>query len=208
VRSVDRGGGINRLVRVGRFSAYVLSMPVGNTDLSPDHLPLWFTDNGGQSWSRRQVPCGLEGWSAVLSAAPDGTLIAVCAGEPTAGYQAKATSLSTDGGLTWSVHPTCEAQTQDCNDVPVLPVDDGYLGAVDAVSGTTAFLIGSRSALLTTHDGGADWQSAGSQVGDGDGGPSQMTFSNDANGVVLGDGALWRTTDGGTNWSKVVPKTI
>lgn len=208
-RGVTEEGALGQtwLVRVGRSSAYVLSNPGPNPDLSPDDAPLWFTDDGGESWSMRQIPCGIEAESAVLSAAPDGTLFAVCAGEPGAGYQAKSTSVSTNGGLTWTVHSTCEAQTQNCTGVPVPPLDDGYLGALDAVSGTTAFLIGSRSALLTTQDGGADWQPTPSAIGDDDGGPSQVTFATVTDGLVLGDGALWRTTDGGAHWSKVVPKT-
>jgi hypothetical protein len=195
------------LVRIGRSEAYVVSNPSPLPDLSPDSAPVWFTDDGGQSWSTRAIPCGVEAESVVLSAAADGTLFAVCAGEPGAGYEAKSTSVSADGGLTWAVHPTCEAQNQNCAGVPVPPVNDGYLGALDAVSGTTAFLIGSRGALLTTTDGGADWQPTPSAIGDEDGGPSQVTFANSTDGLVLGDGVLWRTTDGGADWSKLVPKT-
>jgi photosystem II stability/assembly factor-like uncharacterized protein len=68
------------LERVSRSSAYLLSNPVPNPDGSPDSAPLWFTADGGSSWSARSVPCGFDAMSAVLSAAPDGTLLAVCAG--------------------------------------------------------------------------------------------------------------------------------
>jgi photosystem II stability/assembly factor-like uncharacterized protein len=195
------------LVRLGRSSAYVLSRPVGRANFSPDGTPVWFTDDGGASWTRRQVPCGLDGWSVVLSAAPDGTLFSVCAGEPGGGYQAKSTSVSTDGGMTWAVHPTCDAQTQNCTGLRVPEIDFGYLGTLDAVSDTTAFLIGSRGDLLTTQDGGVDWELTPSAIGDPDGGPSQVDFATVTDGLVLAGGALWRTTDDGSQWSKVVPRT-
>ena len=67
------------LVRTGASSAYLLSSP-GRNGIAP----LWFTGNGGASWAQRQIPCGMA-LSVTLSAAPDGTLMAVCAGQPSAG---------------------------------------------------------------------------------------------------------------------------
>ena len=189
------------LVRLSELSAYLLANlgPVnGTTDLR-----LWFTGDGGASWVPRMSPCtGSPALSAVLSAAPDGTLWAVCAGEPSTGYQGKAVALSSDGGRTWAtqanclyvpprVPPGCEA------------LDFGYLGQVDAVSSTRAFLAGGRLPLLVTDDGGRRWVTTVPVLGDSGGGTGPVVIFDPADGFLLGDDpnndevpTLWVTADG------------
>jgi hypothetical protein len=193
------------LLRTGRSSAYVLSGPVS------DIAPMWFTADGGATWSARQVRCGrIAAISATLTAAPDGTLLAVCDGQPAAGYQQKSAGRSTDGGSSWTARTPCPVSRLTCHGGS--PLDSGYLGQIDAVSAGTAFLVGDRSSLLVTTDGGSRWRTVRPVIGDSGGGTAQVIFVNRRDGFVLGDDArnnevptIWRTTDGGARWSGVVP---
>jgi len=194
------------LLRTGRSSGYVLSNPAN------DAAPMWFTADAGMSWSRRQVRCGPIGaMSATLTAAPDGTLLAVCAGQPTAGYQEKSSGRSADGGRSWTVRTPCPPPRFACH--PGVPLDLGYLAQITAASASTGFLAGDRSPLLVTTDGGRHWRTVRPVIGDSGGGTFQVIFVSRRAGFVLGDDArnnelptIWRTTDGGTRWSFVVPR--
>lgn len=91
------------------------------------------------------------------------------------------------------------------------PLIDGYLGEVDATSAATFYVIGIRSPLLVTHDGGASWTALQS-VGDVNGSPAQVIFFGARDGVVLGrlndataSVAIWHTSDGGASWSALTP---
>ncbi len=151
--AAEAAAGQTWLVRTGRSSGYVVSSPRTSPRGLPDQAALWFTRDAGASWSRRSVPCGAGALSVVVSAAPDGTLLAVCAGEPSAGSQAKSAARSTDGGRSWAMHLPCPGKVMGCP-----PLNFGYLGSIDAVSGRTAFLVGGRSSLLITRDGGVRWR--------------------------------------------------
>jgi photosystem II stability/assembly factor-like uncharacterized protein len=202
----ESAAGQTWLLRTGPSSAYVLSGPAG------DAAPFWFTGEGGKTWSTGQVRCGQVGAiSATLTAAPDGTLLAVCAGQPGAGFQAKSAARSTDGGGSWTVHTPCPVSHMTCR--RGMPLDFGYLGQIAAVSTGTAFLAGDRSSLLVTTDGGGHWRTVRPLIGDTGGGTSQVIFVSHRDGFVLGDDSrnnevptIWRTTDGGRRWSSVVPR--
>ena len=204
--ALEGAAGQTWLLRTGRSSAYVLSGPVN------DNAPFWFTGDGGQTWSTGQVRCGQIGAiSVTLSAAPDGTLLAVCAGQPSAGFQAKSAGRSTDGGRSWMVHAPCTPSHPGCG--RGVPLDFGYLAQIDAVSPGTAFLVGDRSSLLVTTDGGSRWRAIRPLIGDSGGGTFGAIFVNRRDGFVLGDDAghdempaIWRTTDGGTRWSGDLPR--
>jgi hypothetical protein len=156
----------------------------------------------------------VSGLSFVLSAAPDGTLLAVCAGEPGAGMQIKSAMRSSNGGITWTVEFSCliasSHPSPSCvNDA----INAGYLGEIDAVSADTVYLVGDRSSLLVSHDGGAIWERVNPTMGDTSDGTQQVIFFNGSNGLVFGfDGSnddrptLWSTADGGAAWTAVVPK--
>jgi len=93
------------------------------------------------------------------------------------------------------------------------PLDFGYLAQIAAVSPRTVFLVGGRSSLLVTTDGGSHWRTVRPPLGDTSGGTSQVIFVNRRDGFALGDDfrngeapTIWRTTDGGRRWSGVVPR--
>ncbi len=197
------------LVRTGLDSGYVMSSPAVNPRGQPDVAPLWYTANAGVTWSRRQLPCGLDALSAVLSAAPGGPLTAVCAAEPSAGSQVKSAATSVNGGRTWTLRVIpCPQLAAACRD----PLVGGYLSEIAAVSARTIYLAGVRSSLLVSTDGGARWTAVRPLIGDGSGGTFQVSFFGRADGLVLGDDSgsneaitIWCTTDSGRTWSKAVP---
>jgi photosystem II stability/assembly factor-like uncharacterized protein len=204
------------LARTGPESAYLLSNPQANQQGAADSAPLWFTSDGGRTWSARRLPCAMDANSAVLSVAPDQTLLAVCAGQPSAGSQLKSAVRSSDGGVTWTVQSSCSVPASG-TPVPACtsgPFTAGYLGQIDALSADTAFLVGSRSSLLETHDGGTTWQAVEPFIGDTSDGSIRVIFFNQLDGVVLGEdgnnddrSTIWSTTDGGVSWFPTVPST-
>ena len=203
----DSAQGQSWLVRVGASAAYLLGSP-HLTQAATVYPPLWSTEDGGSSWTQRRIPCR-AGLSVVASVAPGGALVTVCAGQPSASAQGKSTAVSSDGGRTWSVHVRCtELGMPRCARNPLI---HGYLGEVDATSAGTFYVIGIRSPLLVTHDGGASWTALRS-VGDVDGSPAQVIFFGAREGIVLGrlnkataPVAIWHTSDGGASWSAVTP---
>jgi photosystem II stability/assembly factor-like uncharacterized protein len=169
--------------------------------LTGDHL--YQSTDGGRTLRRRGLGC--TGATAALAVAPGGALVAACGGQPGAGREAKAVSVSLDGARTWSTHYPC-GQALICRSA----ISDGYLGSVAATSARTFFLIGPRSPLLVTRDGGASWTAAA--VGDGEGVPAETQFFDARHGVVLGRAAttgaiqIWHTANGGRSWTAVTPR--
>lgn len=201
------------LVRVSQSSAYLVLNPAANPQGQADEAPLWFTANGGASWSARSIPCGFDALSIALSAAPDGTLLAVCAGQPSAGSQLKSTVRSSDSGLTWTVQSSCPMTGSGQPSCVHDPINFGYLGEIDAVSADVVFLVGGRSSLMVSTNGGVQWQAVQPLIGDTSDGTQQVIFFNTTDGVVLGDNGdesdestLWSTRDGGAQWTAVVPR--
>ena len=198
------------LVRVSVRSAYLVTNPgLGNP---PQPARLWFTSDGGASWSARSPQCAAGPYSTVLSAAPDGTLWSACADEPGAGFQSKVVARSFDGGRTWITETEADCLQPPSPQVPPAcrTLDSGYLGGVDAVSATRAFMVGDRLPLLVTNDGGETWTATA--PGGSGGGSAHVIFFDADHGLVLGDDpnndeipTLWTTSDGGQHWSSVMP---
>ena len=200
----NRVTGSADLVRTSQKSAYLLGAPAVNNRDQANFALLWATSNGGKSWARRPVKCGLDALSAAISVTPAGKIFVVCAGEPGAGFQAKSVSTSVDGGRTWTLRESCP--TGSCQ-----PLGEGYLGQIAASSSSTLFLAGDRSSLLVSRDSGRNWHLVKPSVGDDGGGTFQVTFFG-PDGIVVGlDGArnelpaIWHTGDGGTHWHAIRP---
>ncbi|HVB01124.1 MAG TPA: hypothetical protein VNE42_07670 [Acidimicrobiales bacterium] len=191
--------GQSYLDRINRSTAYLMLEPHSNFGGGPSVAPLWYTSDGGKTWSNRQVPCHIGALSSVFSVAPGGALMAVCASQPSAGSQTKSVLESTNGGRTWTLKT-------DSN------INNGYLGAIDLVSSSEAFLAGGRSSLLVTHDAGTRWRVVQPLIGSTAGGTSQVIFFDASHGLVLGNNdndnenlTLWSTTDGGQHWTVELP---
>lgn len=93
------------------------------------------------------------------------------------------------------------------------PLDQGYLGGITAVSPTTVFLAGDRTALEVSRDGGARWQIIRPLIGDSGSSTQPPVFYGSARGVVLqpfayygNKSTLWKTVDGGAHWKSLIPK--
>jgi len=198
------------LVPVGPDAAYLLTTPETNQTGAPDQAAFWFTPDGGRSWREGKVLCGIDASSVVLAASSARGLAAVCAGQASAGFQAKSASFSSDGGLSWSVQGPCRANalSELCT---ASPLSGGYLGQVVSPSDRVALVVGIRGALVVTRDAGVSWQAIRS-VGDTNGNPDEIAFVSPTSGLVLGrlkNGpapvALWHTADGGRTWKSVTP---
>ena len=202
-------GGETSLLRVSTNVAYLSSVPAPSAAPTPAP-PLWYTSDSGVTWVTRSVPC-VGAWSVALSRAPDGTLFAVCAWEPGAGIQLKSVLRSSNDGQTWKTVLACgntEAGLASCEGNPL---SAGYLGEIDAVSDSTVYLVGGRSSLMVSHDGGVSWAPIQPLIGESGGGTSQVIFFNQTDGVVVGNGTneaitIWTTADGGSTWTSAVPK--
>lgn len=208
------------LVRTSATSAYVLSYPAYDSAATAPGVdaPLWYTANGGASWSVRQIPCGIAALSVVMAVGPQGTLFAMCAGQPSAGFQQKSAARSTDSGAQWTsnvaciTHPSAILTASGCVSEPL--DDTGYLGGISAVSEKTAFIVGGRSALHVTHDAGRLWSTVQPSIGGTTWGTTQVVFFNASDGAVVGKNAadhgastLWTTRDSGAHWTAHVPRT-
>ncbi len=218
--SMDNGysasSGQTWLLRVGQTAAYLsANLPFNALGAGANDAPLWFTSDSGRTWSSRPIPCGPLAFTVALSAAPDGTLFAVCAGQPSAGSSLKSVLESTNDGFTWTVMLPCPpasiASGSGSLNCATSPLANGYLGEIDAISDSTVFLAGSRSPLLVTRDGGSTWAQVAPTIADGADYTSSVTFFNSSVGVVLGnDGqrdTIWSTSDGGLLWHSVLPVT-
>jgi hypothetical protein len=200
-------GGQTWLLHLGVYTGYVLASPASNNRGKSDSAALWYTGNGGRSWEKRSLPCGIDALSDAVSKV--GTnLAAVCADEPTAGFQVKTTATSLDGGKTWTREVGC-LTLPGCKN----PLYDGYLGDIAAVSQYRIYLVGDRSSLLVTSDGGRRWRAVQPVVGDTSGGTVQVIFFGRAHGLVIGQGGatnekvdIFRTSDGARSWSRFVPR--
>ena len=193
------------LVRTSKAAGYVLTGPGVNSRGKPDEARIWITSNGGASWARHIVPCGLDALSAALAVAPTGRIFVACASEPGAGSQAK-TLASSPNGSAWTVRTPCAHGSMFCP-----PLSFGYLSQIAAPSNGTVFLVGPRSSLLVTHNAGRTWHAVKPLIGDGGGGTSSVSFFG-RRGIVIGDDpandelpAIWHTADGGANWQVVHP---
>lgn len=190
------------LVRISQTSAYVGTEPGFRDGHGIGTTPMWLTTNSGATWSGRPIPCDRAAQSVAVSAAPEGTLFAECAGEPGAGGQQRETMRSVDGGRIWQVRSPF-AQS------------NGYVSVLDAVSARTAYLTGGRNTVEVTHDGGIHWTGLSAfDIGFATGGMSQIIFFSVADGIVVGQGELdgattiWSTTDGGAHWTTHEPRIV
>jgi hypothetical protein len=202
------GGGQTWLLHLGIYTGYVLASPASNNSGKADSASLWYTGNGGKSWEKRTLPCGMDALSDAVAKAGT-TLAAVCAEEPTAGSQVKTTATSANGGATWTLNVGClDLARPGCSN----PLYAGYLGGITAVSEYRIYLVGDRSSLLVSADSGVHWHQV-SLIGDTSGGTGQVMFFGRAHGLVTARGAatnesvdIFRTSNGGKTWSKVAAR--
>ncbi len=202
------------VVRASRSTGYVVPAPLHEnraaTKTTAGMVAMWSTTDGGKFWVEHEIPCGMLGsvtvgnmatshakapLGAVVSAAPTGTLFAVCSYSypgQTPWLQYWTVFTSADGGVTWSKRAS--------------KVFGGKLGKLDALSSTTAFELGFHGRLIKTSDGGSSWSPTG-----GPGivtSPYALEFFGSIDGVALDSADLWHTADAGAAWTQVVPTVV
>lgn len=204
--SPGTSAGSGELIRLSQTAAYVLGSPnhPGNGQLST--VPLWYTSDGGTTWTSHALSCGMPATSVFLSAAPTDTLYGACAGEPGLGNQMKSVVASTDGGASWyhprGCNPTAGSGTVSRNWC-VTGFDGGYVGGIVAVSSTTAFIYGDRLGVAKVVGSGPAARYSTSMT--------DVLFFSPFVGVALGlspdnEGPdVWHTYDGGSSWTLVRP---
>ncbi|HEY1825088.1 MAG TPA: hypothetical protein VGG21_03910, partial [Acidimicrobiales bacterium] len=151
------------LARTSRSTAYLMLEPHAPFGSTPTAFPFWITTDGGKTWSNRRVACPIDALHVVYSVAPDGSIMVVCASGPSAGMQLKSVLESSDQGKTWTVESRPGQKR-------LSDLDAGYLGFVDLVSKEEGFLVGGRSSLLETRDGGKVWSALQPLIGSSAGG--------------------------------------
>lgn len=121
---------------------------------------------------------GITGSVRAIAGSPDGKTLYAC-GTDTSSL-VSAFLVSTDGGITWTKHQTNEAS--NCESISLSPDGKKILIPAISITGTALLTIGVTSAILSSNDGGVDWQT--NQLVD----PSQKPVKlpgNDSVGLVV-----------------------
>jgi hypothetical protein len=160
------------------------------------------------AWQRISAePCPPEseqfGTQITASEYPVQAIYIACAGEPSAGNQAKAVYSSTDG-LIWTLQAAAwwgpNGSTVGSFGLPPSQ-SGGYVGQMHAVSATTVYMVLARLGLIVSTDGGHDWSLTSMGAADGAGGGGNVDFVDPAHGWVNFEGeGLWGTTNG-SRWT-------
>jgi hypothetical protein len=196
--AVAAGGGKPATTPAQPPGANILSLAA----FGPDHAAVltgsgngpaaWFvTADRGAHWTAQTDPCANTPHPAsssnTMAAAPDGSLWAVCAGQPGAGQQPKQLTTSIDGGRTWRSQGDLESS--------------GYATTVFPFSATLAWRTGGRADLYRTTD--ASHWSMVAVTGDAAGGRDPFfTALGPSTGVYVQNDAIYATTDGGRTWQQ------
>jgi photosystem II stability/assembly factor-like uncharacterized protein len=185
------------LLRFSRSDALLSSVP-DEVPTSMDRLPIWITSDGGGSWTERHIDCGIAAWSALITVTPSGEWIAMCAGQPSAGFQPKSTVSSVNEGRTWTRLNRC-TPAGTCMGAPT----PGYLGALAGVSDSVILESGLRSSINVTRNGGKSWESVNSEIDSAGDGATVIQLFGSGHCLALGSSfnLIAVTSDGGLRWT-------
>jgi photosystem II stability/assembly factor-like uncharacterized protein len=202
------------LARITLSRAYVLTDTADQLASDPNSgFGLVYTDDAGQTWSTRPVPCaGAFGLGAEIAASGTDDLWFLCGSQASGGEQSKELYRSSDGGFTWALSASATGlgtpppPASDPNTLPlggyIAPFSIGHKNLA-VLSPSTAWLYPTRSSLLQTVDGGRSWSPVADLVaaGFGAGSPGNVTFISATQGWICAYGVgLWHTSDG-VHWS-------
>jgi photosystem II stability/assembly factor-like uncharacterized protein len=187
------------LVRPRRNEAIVISP----FELAFPHFArstaLLVTSDGGRTWTKRTLDCGIDAFYATLAVPTGGPWMGVCAGQGSAGFQAKSVVSSDDSGRTWSVLSRCVTPPgASCS----ATINVGYLGVFVAATPSLLVESGTRSALNVSEDGGRTWSWRDRRLASyGDGASTIQFFGAKFGLAVASSGNLMATTsDSGRHW--------
>jgi photosystem II stability/assembly factor-like uncharacterized protein len=164
---------------------------------------LYVTTDAGGTWVTRTQPCGSLDFpdyvhlSATEGASP--SVWAACGGQPSAGNEEKAVYLSADDGLSWSLRSAASMGNGEVNKGK-LP-GYGYIGPIDALSPTRAYMALGRLGVVFSTDGGRTWQvTSTTSVGEASGGGT-VDFVDSTHGWALYSPLGFWSTTGGSLWT-------
>jgi photosystem II stability/assembly factor-like uncharacterized protein len=191
-------GRLAQIVRVNHDVGWILTW---RHYAASDSSSLAVTHDGGVTWQMLTTPCPpATSFEDRLAAVDDRTIWIVCGSQPSAGSQQKQLVTSTDGGLHWNYPPN--------------PPLGGYVGnlALSATTGgVTGWLAMVRGPLYVTTDGGRTWTPAdlrGAEVGPAGSGEIEVVFTDPLHGWVATSTEIFRTSDGGRQWTGVPAEAI
>ncbi|HEX2910924.1 MAG TPA: YCF48-related protein [Chloroflexia bacterium] len=192
-----------QLVRTSAQEAWLLSWgakanPSSQDTQEPFVSTLIATSDGGKSWKELSNPCspGQGASTEILSALSGGQLWLICGGIPGAGNQQKVLFHSLDNGQHWEA---------------LKPEGLGTYGYLQAsresfvfTSPVQGWLVLDRYTLLSTADGGKNWQPAldYNRVNPGDRGIGPLYFEGQHGWLGAGP-LIYRTADTGKTWQAV-----
>jgi len=188
------------LVRPSRDVAIVVSpLEMGRPDFARS-TPIFVSTDGGASWAKRTLACGIATFYVTVSVPPGGPWFAICAGQGSTGFQGKSVVRSGNAGRTWTTLSRCGIPPgRSCS----ASINVGYLQIFDAVTKSLLVESGSRSSINVSQDGGRTWTSSDNWPESYGSGATTIQFFNASQGVAMGSFANWIfvTTDGGRSWT-------
>ena len=179
------------------------------------HDYFYVSHDGGATWTAQPLPpSGSTGIPVTtpprFSSPSDGAMVMDIVGSI---FQSAFLYVTTDGGSSWTVHPTPANQEQS---VDFVDPDDGWLLMLDQEQVTNGI---GESVLYNTRDGGRSWallaasQPIGTDLGSLAG--LELDFLNaeegwaapllEGPGLPALSGELIQTSDGGSTWAVDVP---
>lgn len=178
-------------------NAYAVAYPSGSTLTGQG---IYRTTDGGATWARQTTAAftGSSSFSNVVWMDAEGN--GFCQGDPLDGYFELYTT--TDFGENWTRVP-------EANIAAPLAGEYGYVGQIESV-GSTIWFTTNKGRIYRSTDKGLNWVAFQTPLSDF--GSTTMSgnvsFTNDDYGLIVNkDGNLWKTEDGGENWTAITATT-
>jgi photosystem II stability/assembly factor-like uncharacterized protein len=178
-----------QLLRVSGSDAFLAAQATEGT--------LYATTDGGVSWDQHPLPAPC-GDLLRLTALRAHDLWALCSGSAPGRSQSKELFQSDDGGTTWKLAATSSpAATPGVGRLPEL----GIVTLLTSVSPDRLIIAFDEGSPIASTDGGRTWVPQGLPAS---GGVEQLSFTDAQHGwaVLYPDDALYRTSDGGVQWTQ------
>jgi photosystem II stability/assembly factor-like uncharacterized protein len=178
-----------QLLRLSRSDAFLAAQATDGT--------LYSTTDGGVTWDRHALPAPCSELLR-LTAFRAHDLWALCSGPAPGRSQSKELYHSGDGGRTWTLAATSGPATMP--GVGTLP-DQGIVTLLTSVSPDRLIIALDEGPPIASTDGGRTWAPQGLPAS---GGVEQLSFTDAQHGwaVLSPDDALYRTSDGGVQWTR------
>jgi photosystem II stability/assembly factor-like uncharacterized protein len=178
-----------QLLRTSDTNAFLVAQATDGT--------VYATTDGGVSWERHPLP-GPCNQLVQLTALDAHDLWALCSGPAPSHSQTKDLYHSVDGGGSWTLAATSNSPTTP--GVGRLP-ELGIVTLLTSVSPDRLLIAFDQGAPIASTDGGRTWKPQGLPAS---GGVKQLSFTDAQHGwaVLYPDDVLYRTSDGGVEWTQ------